>query len=622
MADELSPGQVLSETYRLVEIIGKGGMGEVWRARHERLPKEVAVKVLNASILGDETSLARFRREAEIATRLDHPGIVGVLDWNTLPGGVPYMVMELLSGESLRDRLRRGRLPLPELTSLLRQVGAALAEAHRQGVVHRDLKPDNIFLVPEASEDGLVTRAKILDFGISKIQGRGTALTQEAEVLGTPVYMAPEQAAGRLGTVSGATDQYALATIAYEALSGEIAFSGHTIIEVLARILEDDPKPLEDLVPGLPDFTYAAVRRALSKRPDERFESVTAFVEAFSGGRPASSMQAAVLSTSQVVAPHQAVSAEGDGAFARTMASAPALPALTESGKQEASASPQAGPGSLAASGGTGPGDGSSPGPVATSCERASEPFVTHPTTSAGEALSSLPEKRRVRLPLGLLLGAVLVALVAVVIIVLLVSEGGRKVGPDHRDETGLASGGAPRPDGTARHIRDSSVPSRDVSVSRIAQDAAPARGSARDAESVAPLEPRRPAREDPAGGPVREPPRRLPEPGMDRPTEKRPAPRGEGLNPQANEKLIEARAAIGRGDWATAIRTSEAALRLASSAAPSERQRVTSAASFFTTMAHCGRRDLRLARPFFERLYGGQRRRAQAFCRRHGIEL
>ncbi len=276
---------VLDGTYRLVKIIGRGGMGEVWRARHERLPKEVAVKfLLHLQLLGEQDAnrfRARFRREAEIASRLEHPNIVDVLDFNVLPSGVPYMVLELLRGESLRARLDRGPLSADECRSLVRQVGSALAAAHALGGVHRDRKPENLFLGVEPGETGTVIRAKVLDFGISKMAG-DTVLTLDREVLGTPYYMAPEQAAGRREEVDGRADQFALACIAYEALAGRRPFWGGTITEIIGHILHAEPVPLSEVAPHLPASLWPVLDRALAKRPQDRYPDITAFVEAFS----------------------------------------------------------------------------------------------------------------------------------------------------------------------------------------------------------------------------------------------------------------------------------------------------------------------------------------------------
>jgi len=283
-AGGLAVGAVLGETYELVRLIGQGGMGAVWEASHLRLPgKRVAVKVLLATIAAGSEAFSRFRREAEIATRLGHANIVEVFDFNVLPSGTPYLVLELLQGESLATRLRRGPIPPGEALALTRQIGAALAAAHRHGVVHRDLKPDNVYLCPPTDEGATVPRVKVLDFGISKIAGSSTVQTQEARVMGTPQYMAPEQAKGLNSAVDARTDVFALGSIVYEMLSGVPAFSGETLAEVVFKVVYEPPRPLAELSPGAPAPVLAAIARAMQKDASARFADVPTFIEALTG---------------------------------------------------------------------------------------------------------------------------------------------------------------------------------------------------------------------------------------------------------------------------------------------------------------------------------------------------
>ena len=188
MAEDIQIGAVLSGTYQITALLGRGGMGTVWTASHLRLPgKRVAIKVLLDTNQNDE-SYARFRREAEIASRIGHPNIVEVLDWNTLPNGTPYLVLELLLGESMGVRLLQGPIALDPTIDIVRQIGSALHAAHRAGVVHRDLKPDNIFLTPTDGSGHVADRVKILDFGISKIKNSTTLQTQEQRILVTAQF--------------------------------------------------------------------------------------------------------------------------------------------------------------------------------------------------------------------------------------------------------------------------------------------------------------------------------------------------------------------------------------------------------------------------------------------------
>jgi serine/threonine protein kinase len=276
---ELAEGLILDGHYRLRQLLGRGGMGEVWEAEHTRLPKLFAVKFLLALAKPEPELLMRFQREAEIASRLNHPSIVQVTDFNILSDGTAYIAMERLVGEDLRARLRRGPLTLAEAREITRQVASALALAHEQGVVHRDLKPENIFLCREP--DGSL-RAKLLDFGISKLQGTPQG-TRDDRVLGTPGYMAPEQALGKNSAIDGRTDVFALATIVYEMLTGEGVFMGDTLAELCTKVLYHEPPTLESLLPAVPRPVSQAVSIALSKDPAQRQSDMRAFSDAVLG---------------------------------------------------------------------------------------------------------------------------------------------------------------------------------------------------------------------------------------------------------------------------------------------------------------------------------------------------
>ncbi len=283
-ATAIQPGTVIADTYEVTHLIGRGDMGAVWAANHRRLPgTRVAVKVLLADVAGDAESLARFRREAEVASKLGHPNIVQVIDFNTLPDGAPYLVLELLSGESLDQRLSRGPLAMAEAMTVVRQIGAGLHAAHREGVIHRDLKPQNVFLCPTEMGGDIHTQVKVLDFGISKIRGSQTIKTQESTILGTPQYMAPEQATGAHDKVDARTDVFALGAMVYEMLSGTPAFAGQSVPEVVFKVVYEEPPPLAELAPHLTPAAVEAVNRALAKNQDDRFGSVSEFVEAMTG---------------------------------------------------------------------------------------------------------------------------------------------------------------------------------------------------------------------------------------------------------------------------------------------------------------------------------------------------
>jgi serine/threonine-protein kinase len=294
----LDLGQVVGDTYRITAQLGAGGMGAVFAADHLRLPgKRVAIKVLHA-IFSSGDVLLRFRREAEIASRIGHPNIVEVLDFNTLPNGSPYLVMELLTGESLSARLARGPLPEGTALSITRQIGSALAAAHRMGVVHRDLKPDNIFLCPLDVDGEMRDHVKVLDFGISKIRGSQTVVTQDAAVMGTPNYMSPEQASGKNQEIDARTDVFALGAIVYQMLCGRIAFPGESYPQVIFHVVFEPHPPLGLPAGQVSPRVVAAIDRALAKKAADRFADMAGFILALTG-RPlgmASAVNAAVPS--------------------------------------------------------------------------------------------------------------------------------------------------------------------------------------------------------------------------------------------------------------------------------------------------------------------------------------
>jgi len=266
------PGVVLGGTYQIIRRVGKGGMGEVYEARHARLAGRYAVKVLNANVRRHPEAVARFQREAHITSALRHPGIVQVIDFDTAPNGLPFLVMEFLDGTDLgRVIARQGPLAPARVADITAQIASALTAAHKKGVIHRDLKPQNIFLLPPDGEEP--ERVKILDFGISKIRSVGKKITGTAVVLGTPQYMAPEQAEGP-GEVDAAADQFSLAAIVYEMLTGRPPFAGETLAALVYQIVHATPAPVTSFRPELPNEVQHVIARALSKSKDERFSSV------------------------------------------------------------------------------------------------------------------------------------------------------------------------------------------------------------------------------------------------------------------------------------------------------------------------------------------------------------
>jgi len=281
----VTPGTKLGP-YEIVALLGTGGMGEVYRARDTRLGRDVAIKVLPAEFAADAERLKRFEREAKATAALSHPNILDVHDVGTHEG-VPYLVEELLEGESLRERLARGAVPAREAVEIAVQVAHGLAAAHGKHIVHRDLKPANVFITRE----GIV---KILDFGIAKlVEGvplgeadtlthAPTGATDLGRVLGTMAYMAPEQARGM--PVDPRSDIFSFGVVLYEMLSGERPFRGETATDTVAAILKEDPPPLPE---GVPPALQGVVTQCLAKRPDQRFSSahdLALALRAFSGG--------------------------------------------------------------------------------------------------------------------------------------------------------------------------------------------------------------------------------------------------------------------------------------------------------------------------------------------------
>jgi serine/threonine-protein kinase len=272
---------VLGDSYVIDRRIGRGAMGEVYLASHVRLPGQFAVKLLLPELQGNQEAFARFCREAEIMSQLRHPNIVQIFDFNVAADGRPYFVMEYLQGRDLEARLQAGPLPLPAVTRIVDAVSSALALAHAHGVVHRDLKPANIFLAAvDGQTDELI---KVLDFGISKVRAAAPQISHAVDVLGTPSYMAPEQARGQAAAIDGRTDQFAVGALAYRMLTGQEPFHGEDTAAVLYQVVHEDPPPLSLFLPADwdPGPLQAVLSRALAKHPEQRFGGMMELARAF-----------------------------------------------------------------------------------------------------------------------------------------------------------------------------------------------------------------------------------------------------------------------------------------------------------------------------------------------------
>jgi serine/threonine protein kinase len=261
--------------FQIVAPIGKGGMGEIYRARDTRLDRDVALKMLPDGSATDEESLRRFERETRAVAALNHPNILAIHDTG-MHRDIPFAVTELLQGETLAERLRSGPLAAPRAAEIACQIAEGLAAAHAMGVIHRDVKPENIFLTNDS-------RAKILDFGIARIENPAlrtgkhstSASTSSAFVVGTAGYISPEQVRGR--RADGRSDVFALGAVFFEMLTGRRAFQRDSAVETLGAVLRDDPRRLEE-ARKIPETLAGYLFRCLEKDPADRYQSARDFL--------------------------------------------------------------------------------------------------------------------------------------------------------------------------------------------------------------------------------------------------------------------------------------------------------------------------------------------------------
>ncbi len=265
-------GKVIAERYQVERLLGVGSMGLVYRCRHTVLGRTVALKIIRQDLAQDDESVGRFLTEAQAASAIGSKHIVEVQDFGKLPDGATYIVMEHLEGLTLGESMdRQGGLPIDEAVHVSIQIAEALGAAHAVGVVHRDLKPDNIFLLE--SEDG--SFVKILDFGIAKVMSSSQKLTAVGSVIGTPHYMSPEQATG--ARTDARTDVYSLGVMLYEMACGKVPFDAENPLAVISMQVTDDPPPLRKRMPkgrALPQGFESVVNKCLAKDPEERFSTM------------------------------------------------------------------------------------------------------------------------------------------------------------------------------------------------------------------------------------------------------------------------------------------------------------------------------------------------------------
>src|SRR5918998_5351700 len=274
-------GQIVSH-YRILEKLGEGGMGVVYAAEDTHLGRQVAIKFLSASTSDTHHFKARFLREARAVSQLSHPHIAMLYDYGETEEGFPFIVMERVKGKPLSDLLYEGELTLARALEIIEDVADALGQAHEQGIVHRDIKPSNVFI----NNPG---RVKVLDFGLAKQlneeQGKAdpdarTLLathTRSDIVVGTPLYLSPEQAKGT--PVDGRSDLFALGALLYECITGRPAFSGASVIEIGAQILHVDPTPPSTINPRVPRELDRITLKALAKRPEARYQSAAEMID-------------------------------------------------------------------------------------------------------------------------------------------------------------------------------------------------------------------------------------------------------------------------------------------------------------------------------------------------------
>ncbi len=262
-------GTTIDGRYEVEAVLGEGGMGIVYRAKHIVLGKSLAVKVLRGDVSRDTQIIARFRQEAQSASSIGNQHIIDISDFGTLPDGATYFVMEHLEGRDLTAAIEERRVSPERTVHIAKQLCQALGAAHGSGIVHRDLKPDNVYLIRRGSDDDFV---KVLDFGIAKVGGSSSKLTRAGQVFGTPHYMSPEQCAGN--GVDHRTDVYALGVILYEMVTGDVPFDADNLMGILSKHLYEAPASPRDTVSDLPRELETVILKCMAKTADERYQTM------------------------------------------------------------------------------------------------------------------------------------------------------------------------------------------------------------------------------------------------------------------------------------------------------------------------------------------------------------